>query len=59
MSRIVIGVVTGFLLGAAASAYAAGIYGSGSLYGWTVTKDGEEVCSDPEVNTVSKEIECE
>jgi hypothetical protein len=27
--------------------------------GWTVTKDGEEVCSDPDVDADAKEIECE
>jgi hypothetical protein len=28
-----------------------------SLSGWAVTKDGEEVCSDPSVQTAAKEIE--
>jgi hypothetical protein len=30
-----------------------GIWGL-ALSGWTVTKDGERVCSDPSVNTNSK-----
>jgi hypothetical protein len=41
------------------TSYAAGIFGSGTLSGWTVVKEGEEVCSDPEANTAAKEIECE
>jgi hypothetical protein len=59
MGRFVAGLVLGLFLGACASAYAAGCFGSGSAYGWTVTKDGDEVCSDPEINAASKEIECD
>jgi hypothetical protein len=59
MARFIVGILTGIFLGAAISAYAAGVFGSGTLTGWSVTKDGEEVCSDPEVNTASKEIECD
>jgi hypothetical protein len=59
MQRFILGVIVGLFLGAAASAYAAGIYGSGTLLGWSVVKDGEEVCSDPEVDTAAKEIECD
>jgi hypothetical protein len=57
--RFLSGVCLGVFIGIAASAYAAGIFGTGTLNGWTVTKDGEEVCSDPEVDTTSKEIECD
>jgi hypothetical protein len=49
----------GVVIGITASAYAAGVFGTGTLNGWTLTKDGEEVCSDPEVDTTSKEIECD
>jgi hypothetical protein len=59
MSRFVVGLIIGLLLGTSVSAYAAGCFGSGSAYGWTVTKDGDEVCSDPDINTSSKEIECD
>jgi hypothetical protein len=59
MSRFVAGIIVGIFLGSMVSAYAAGIFGSGTLNGWTVTKDGEEVCSDPDVDTLSKEIECD
>lgn len=58
MKKLVTGLILGFLLGSA-MAYAAGIFGSGTLYGWTVTKDGEEVCDDPSVDTGGKEIECD
>jgi hypothetical protein len=59
MPRFLSGVAVGIFIGVTASAYAAGIFGSGTLTGWTVTKDGEEVCSDPEVDTAAKEIECD
>ena len=51
--------VGGLILGVTATAYAAQVIGSGSLNGWTVTKDGEEVCSDPDVDVGAKEIECD
>jgi hypothetical protein len=59
MSRFFAGVVLGLILGSSVAAFAAGVFGSGPLTGWTVTKDGEEVCSDPDVNESSKEIECD
>ena len=59
MTRFIAGILAGIFLGATISAYAAGVFGSGTLNGWTVNKDGEEVCSDPEVNTASKTIECD
>jgi len=59
MARFLSGVALGIFIGIAASSYAAGIFGSGTLTGWTVTKDGEEVCSDPEVDTEAQEIECD
>jgi hypothetical protein len=43
----------------AATSWAAGVFGARTLSGWTVTKDGEEVCYDPSVDTGSKEIECD
>lgn len=59
MSRFVAGLVIGVVLGAGASAYAAGCFGSGTAHGWTVTKDGDEVCSNPDIDAVAKAIECD
>jgi hypothetical protein len=59
MGRFVSGAIFGAILGFSVSAYAAGIFGAGALTGWTVTKDGEEVCSDPTVDVGAKEIECD
>jgi hypothetical protein len=57
MSRFLAGLIVGLLLGASASAYASGCFGHGTAHGWTVIKDGDEVCSDPDINDSSKEIE--
>jgi hypothetical protein len=59
MARFIAGVLLGLALGLTAEAWAAGVYGSGTLSGWTVTKEGEEVCTDPSVDTAGKEIECD
>jgi hypothetical protein len=59
MSRFLAGLIVGLVLGACASAYAASCFAHGTAHGWTVTKDGDEVCSDPEINDSSKEIECD
>jgi hypothetical protein len=59
MSRFAVGLIIGFLLGACASAYAARCIGDGTAFGWTVTQNGDEVCSDPTIDTTSKEIECD
>lgn len=57
MRTCLVGLVIGLILGGSA-AYAAGVYGDGYLFGWTVTKDGEEVCDAPFIWSVTKEIEC-
>jgi hypothetical protein len=57
--RFIAGAVFGCLLGILGSAFAAGVVGYGTLEGWTVTKDGEAVCSDPEVDTIRKQIQCD
>jgi hypothetical protein len=57
MQRFIAGILVGLCLGIAASAFAAGVYGYGTLSGWSVTKDGEKVCTDPSVDPTSKEIE--
>ena len=59
MLKFFAGLVLGICLSFAATSWAAGVFGSGTLSGWSVTKDGEEVCSDPTVDTGSKEIECD
>jgi hypothetical protein len=60
MSRFAAGLIIGLLLGACASAYAAGCFGHGGVaHGWTVTKDGDEICTDPDIDDSSKEIECD
>jgi len=59
MRRFTLGLLAGILIGTAASSYAAGVFGQGILSGWTVWKDGEEVCSDPDVDTTAKEIACD
>jgi hypothetical protein len=59
MSKFLAGLILGVFLSLAATSWAAGVFGSGTLSGWTVTKDDEEVCSDPSVDAGSKEIECD
>jgi hypothetical protein len=60
MTRFLAGVLVGVVLALALSAYAARIVGeSGTLKGWSVTVQGEEACSDPEVDVEEKEISCD
>jgi len=59
MWRFAVGLTVGLVLGASMSANAGGCFGYGSATGWTVTKDGDEVCSDPTIDDASKEIECD
>jgi hypothetical protein len=41
-------VVLGLVLGGAATAFAALLVGDdGYVFGWSVVKDNEEICSDP------------
>jgi hypothetical protein len=57
--KFVSGVLVGLFIGVTASAWAAGLLGDGELTGWSVTKDGEKICSDPSVDTITKAIECD
>jgi hypothetical protein len=59
MRKFAAGLLIGLVVGGSATAVAAGVFGSGSLNGWTVVKDGDEVCSDPDVDVGAKEIECD
>lgn len=60
MRKYVTGFVVGLALGTVAPVAAASIVGStGYLSGWTVTKNGREVCYMPYVWTVLREIECD
>jgi hypothetical protein len=60
MLRFAVGLVLGIILGATAVGYSAVVAGdNGYLLGWSVNKDGEEICSEPYIWTASKEIECD
>ena len=54
-----IGLIAGLIMGSSVAAIAARVLGDGYLTGWSVTKDGEEVCTDPHVDPANKEIECD
>lgn len=60
MKKLTIGFIIGLAAGAAVPAVAASIVGStGYLSGWTVTKNGNEICYMPYVWTSIREIECD
>jgi hypothetical protein len=60
MKKLTIGFIIGLTAGAAVPAVAATIVGStGYLSGWTVTKDGNEICYMPYIWTSIREIECD
>lgn len=59
MRKFFTGFAAGLLFGAASAAAAAQMVGSsGYLRGWTVTKDGDEICYMPYVWASIREIEC-
>lgn len=60
MKKFSFGFVMGLLLGAVAPVTAATLVGgTGYLSGWTVTKNGTEICYMPYVWASIREIECD
>ena len=60
MRKYLTGFALGIAFGAALPVAAATLVGStGYLSGWTVTKDGDEICYMPYVWTATREIECD
>lgn len=60
MRKFITGLIVGLALGTVVPAAAASIVGgTGYLSGWTVTKDGDEICYMPYVWVYSREIECD
>ena len=53
MAKFFIGVIVGISLGASASAYGAVAAGFGAVPSWTGAKDGENVCSGPNMTEAS------
>lgn len=55
-----IGFAAGLMLGLTAPVGAATLVGgTGYLFGWTVTKDGDDICDAPFIWTATREIECD
>lgn len=60
MRKFLTGLIAGLALGTVMPAAAAQMVGStGYLTGWTVTKDGDEICYMPYIWTYTREIECD
>lgn len=60
MRKYVTGFIVGLAVGTVVPAYAAQMVGStGYLHGWTVTKNGDEICYMPYVWPSVREIECD
>jgi len=60
LRKFFVGLATGVAIAAALPVAAAQLIGdSGYLLGWSITKDGEEICSDPWMWAGINEIECD
>ncbi len=60
MKKVSIGFIAGLLVGAVVPVGAATLVGgTGYLSGWTVTKNGREICYMPYVWAGIREIECD
>ena len=59
MRKFLTGFITGAFLAAAAPVAAATLVGgTGYLFGWTVTVNGNDICDSPYIWTATREIEC-
>jgi len=59
MMRFAAGLLLGLLLGSAAIAVADAFQQKGVLFGWSVTKNGKDVCTSPFIWPQRKEIDCD
>ena len=60
MKKFILGFATGLMLGGVVPVAAATMAGgNGYLRGWTVTKNGSEICYMPYVWAGIREIECD
>ena len=59
MRKFLLGLGCGLAIGTASAATAAELIGKGYLTGWSVTKNGDEICYMPYIWTATKEIECD
>jgi len=59
MIKFIAGIALSLLLASSVPVLAAEVLGNGTLDGWMVTRDGKEVCRNPEVDYQAKLLECD